>query len=182
MLLASPWKQVPPTEHKAILEPFNPWNDVSEVHKVRQYPDFEAMKLWNVRSGLLSPFIRIGIYGSTLLKRQPFTQPGLWLTSVKSIDARKTWQSNKNMRRKKEWWNQSGNWTEIFYFGFMQKNTLLLRWKIGNSIFFSFIPPFWNPSRSSEKNDNLGKKHSDSKRSNRLHIYINISRPTLPQF
>ena len=39
--------------HK-LFKPYHPSNDVSDIHKVRQSPDFEPLKLWNVQSCRIS--------------------------------------------------------------------------------------------------------------------------------
>ena len=46
-----------PTEDYTILEPHHPSNYVSELSKACQYPDFEALKLQNVRSGRPPSFL-----------------------------------------------------------------------------------------------------------------------------
>ena len=45
------FQRIPPTDPFTILEFQNPSKDVPEVHKIRQSPDREALKLWKDRSG-----------------------------------------------------------------------------------------------------------------------------------
>ena len=46
------------TEHFATIEPLMLGIDVSEQHKVLAFAVFEALKLWNIRSGYNQPAIQ----------------------------------------------------------------------------------------------------------------------------
>ena len=56
-----------PTEPFTRFEPFHPSNDVFNVDKVRQSPDFKAPKLGNVRSGYVHICLRYEIAAEYIL-------------------------------------------------------------------------------------------------------------------
>ena len=50
-------------------EPRNRANEISDLHEIRQSPDFKARKLWNVRSGASHNFSSIPIFPDSRIVR-----------------------------------------------------------------------------------------------------------------